>query len=274
MIPPRIGTSGWRYRAWRGDFYPDDLVQRRELEFLARATSSVEINGSFYSLQRPSSYARWRASVPEDYVFAVKGPRYVTHLKKLVGTETAVANFVASGLLALGPTLGPILWQLPAVSAFDAGRLATFFASLPRSTAEAAALGARHDEKLAADRVFLGVEHDAPLRHCLEARHPSFDSPEAYALLREFDVGCVVADTAGRFPMLAEVTSDVVYVRLHGDSELYTSGYSDEALAEWAVRVEAWAAGGAAVYVYFDNDARGHAPWDAVALRRMVDGAR
>ncbi|MBY6368592.1 DUF72 domain-containing protein [Rhodococcoides corynebacterioides] len=274
MIAPRIGTSGWRYRAWRGDFYPDDLVQRRELEYLSRQTSSVEINGSFYSLQRPSSYARWRAAVGDDFVFAVKGPRYVTHMKKLVGTDAAVANFVASGVLALGPTLGPILWQLPAVSAFDADRLATFFASLPRTVADAAVLGARHDEKLADDRVFLDVLHDGPLRHCLEARHPSFDTPEAYALLREYDVGCVVADTAGRFPTLAEVTSDVVYVRLHGDTELYTSGYPDDALAEWAVRVEAWAAAGAAVYVYFDNDARGHAPWDAVALRRMVGGAR
>lgn len=137
----RIGISGWRYAGWRGDFYPAGLAQRRELEYASRALTSIEINGSFYSLQRPSSYRRWRAETPEGFVFAVKGPRFVTHMKKLVGVDAALGNSFASGVLALGPRLGPILWQLPATFRFDASRMADFFALLPRSTTEAARLG-------------------------------------------------------------------------------------------------------------------------------------
>ena len=110
----RVGISGWTYPGWRGDFYPKGLVQRRELEYAAQQLSSVEINGSFYSLQRPTSYAAWREQTPDDFVFAVKGGRFITHMKRLRGVETALANFFASGLLALGPKLGPLLWQLPA----------------------------------------------------------------------------------------------------------------------------------------------------------------
>ncbi|MBY6686575.1 DUF72 domain-containing protein [Rhodococcus sp. BP-149] len=269
----RIGISGWRYAGWRGDFYPAGLAQRRELEYASRALTSIEINGSFYSLQRPSSYQRWRAETPEGFVFAVKGPRFVTHMKKLVGVDAALGNFFASGVLALGPRLGPILWQLPATFRFDATRMADFFALLPRSTTEAARLGEKHDDKLAVDRVFLDVDEDRPLRHCLEVRHPSFDSPEAYELMRAHDIGCVVADSAGKFPMLTEVTSDVVYVRLHGDTELYTSGYSDEALGRWAERLGEWRAAKRDVYVYFDNDAKGFAPWDALRLIEMTHAA-
>ncbi|MEJ7742180.1 MAG: DUF72 domain-containing protein [Nocardioidaceae bacterium] len=134
----RIGISGWRYRGWRGDFYPQGLVQREELTFAAQIFSSIELNGSFYSLQRPSSYALWFQQTPEYFEFAVKGGRFITHMKKLVGVESALANFFASGVLALGPKLGPILWQLPASTAFDANRLAAFFAQLPRTTLAAA----------------------------------------------------------------------------------------------------------------------------------------
>ncbi|WP_328810742.1 DUF72 domain-containing protein [Rhodococcus sp. NBC_00294] len=269
----RIGISGWRYAGWRGDFYPAGLAQRRELEYASRALTSIEINGSFYSLQRPSSYQRWRAETPDGFVFAVKGPRFVTHMKKLVGVDAALGNFFASGVLALGPRLGPILWQLPATFRFDATRMADFFALLPRSTTEAARLGEKHDDKLADDRVFLDVDEDRPLRHCLEVRHPSFDSAEAYELMRTQGIGCVVADSAGKFPMLTEVTSDVVYVRLHGDTELYTSGYSDEALGRWAERIGEWRAAKRDVYVYFDNDAKGFAPWDALRLIEMTQAA-
>ncbi|MBY6537503.1 DUF72 domain-containing protein [Rhodococcus sp. BP-349] len=269
----RIGISGWRYAGWRGDFYPAGLAQRRELEYASRALTSIEINGSFYSLQRPSSYQRWRAETPEGFVFAVKGPRFVTHMKKLAGVDAALGNFFASGVLALGPRLGPILWQLPATFRFDATRMADFFALLPRSTTEAARLGEKHDDKLADDRVFLDVDEDRPLRHCLEVRHPSFDSAEAYELMRAQGIGCVVAYYAGKFPMLTEVTSDVVYVRLHGDTELYASGYSDEALGRWAERIGEWRAAKRDVYVYFDNDAKGYAPWDALRLIEMTQAA-
>ncbi len=272
MARIRVGISGWRYAGWRGDFYPVGLVQRHELAYAAQRLSSAEINGSFYSLQRPSSYARWREQTPEDFVFAVKGGRFITHLKKLVGVETALANFFASGVLALGPKLGPFLWQLPENLRFDAARLEGFFTQLPRTTGEAAALAARHDAKVPDDRALTVAEDERPLRHALEFRSPTFCTREAYDLLRRHDIACVVADTAGRWPFVEEVTSDFMYVRLHGDEELYTSGYGEPALARWAGRCRRWAAQGQDVYVYFDNDARGHAPHDAVALQALVGG--
>ena len=148
MASIRIGISGWTYPGWRGSFYPPGLVQRRELEYASARFGSIEINGSFYSLQRPSSYASWRAQTPDDTVFAVKGGRFITHLKKLAGVETALANFFASGILALGPKIGPILWQLPPTLAYDETPLSAFFEQLPRTTAQAAALADRHDEKV------------------------------------------------------------------------------------------------------------------------------
>jgi uncharacterized protein YecE (DUF72 family) len=267
----RVGISGWRYRAWRGDFYPDGLRQKDELRYAAERLGTIEVNGSFYSLQRPTSYAAWSEAVPDDCVLAVKGGRYITHMKKLIDVESALANFFASGVLALGDKLGPVLWQLPEVLAFDAERMTTFFDLLPRTTAEAADLAERHDDKLPDERSLTTpiVPGERPVRHVLEFRHPSFCEPEALDLLRQHDIGCVVADTAGHWVEADAVTSDVVYVRLHGDVDLYTSGYSPEALDRWAERCLAWAQE-ADVYVYLDNDARGHAPWDALALQARV----
>ncbi|MGE5720284.1 MAG: DUF72 domain-containing protein, partial [Nocardioidaceae bacterium] len=226
----RIGISGWNYAGWRGDFYPKGLVQRLELAYAAERLTSIEINGSFYSLQRPSSYAAWREQTPDDFVFAVKGGRFITHMKKLAGVETALANFFASGVLALGPKLGPVLWQLPPNLGFDAERLTSFFEQLPRTTAAAAEVAKRHDSKVPDDRALTAAEADRPIRHALEVRHHSFATPEAVALLRAHDVALVVADTAGRWPLVEEATSDHMYVRLHGDLELYTSGYTPQAL--------------------------------------------
>jgi uncharacterized protein YecE (DUF72 family) len=272
MARIRVGISGWRYAGWRGDFYPKGLVQRNELAYAAERLSSAEINGSFYSLQRPSSYATWREQTPDDFVFAVKGGRFITHLKKLAGVETALANFFASGVLALGPKLGPFLWQLPENLRFDAERLEGFFAQLPRTAGAAAELAKRHDAKVPEDRALTTAEDDRPLRHALEFRSPTFCTEEAYDLLRRHDIACVVADTAGRFPFVEQVTSDFMYVRLHGDTELYVSGYSDATLERWAERCRSWAASGQDVYVYFDNDAKGYAPHDAVALLAKVGG--
>jgi len=271
-----VGISGWRYPGWRGDFYPKGLPQRRELEYAAERLDSVEINGSFYSLQRPESYRRWRSEVPDDFVFAVKGGRFITHMKRLRDIETPLANFFASGVLALGATLGPILWQLPERLPFDAELLEHFLAQLPRTTGAALALARRHDARLDG-RAWLEIETDAPLRHCLEVRHPSYTGPEFAALLAAQGVGSVVADTAGRFPFIDAVTADFVYVRLHGADELYASGYDDAALDDWAARTRGWLDGSGAadgrprdVYLYFDNDARGHAPFDAMRLRERL----
>ena len=266
----RIGISGWRYAPWRGQFYPPGLAQRRELEYAAERFSSVEINGSFYSLQRPSSYLRWRDETPDDFVFAVKGGRYLTHMLRLRETRTALANFFASGVLALGPKLGPILWQLPARQQFDAELLEGFCTLLPRTTAEAAALAAEHDAKLATPP-WTSIDGDRPLRYALEVRHESFGSDESIALLRDNDISLVVADTAGVFPDIRAITSDFVYVRLHGEDELYVSGYTDESLRRWASLVTKWSDAGRDVFVYFDNDAKVRAPFDAMTLRSLTD---
>ena len=265
----RVGISGWTYAGWRGDFYPRGLVQRRELEYAAERLTSIEINGSFYSLQRPTSYTSWREQTPDDFVFSVKGGRYITHLKRLADVETALANFFASGVLALGPKLGPILWQLPENLKFDADRLAGFFGLLPRTTTEAAVLAQRHDDKVPEDRALMTADADRPLRYALEFRSQSFVTPEATNLLREHDIATVLADTAGKWPKVDEDTSDFRYVRLHGDAELYASGYSDAALAQWAKSCRRWAEN-RDVFVYFDNDIKGYAPHDAMALQERL----
>ncbi len=287
----RVGISGWRYPSWRGDFYPAGLRQRLELHHASRRLTTIEINASFYALQRPETYRAWADQTPEDFLFSVKGGRFITHLKRLVDVRTPLANFFASGVLALDARLGPVLWQLPVTLAFDEERVATFLDLLPRSTGAAAALAAEHDARLDG-RAWAAVDVDRPLRHVLEVRHPSYADPRFVRLLRRQDVGLVVADAAQRWPVIEDVTSDLVYVRLHGHTELYASGYDDAALDRWADRVRRWAAGdqpsdartvgppappdgpgGRDVLVYLDNDAAGRAPWDAMALAERL-GAR
>jgi uncharacterized protein YecE (DUF72 family) len=270
----RVGISGWRYRPWRGTFYPKGLPQRRELEYVASHLRTVEINGSFYSLQRPDSYRAWYAQTPPDFVFAVKGGRFITHMKKLADIDTPLANFFASGVLALEEKLGPVLWQLPPNLGFDPDRLAAFFERLPRTTAAAARLAERHDERLEG-RAWTGTGEDRPIRHALEVRHGTFRDPAFTELLRDHDIAVVVADTAGKWPLIEEATADFVYVRLHGDSELYVSGYDDAALDAWAARIRRWDGDGRDVYVYFDNDVKVRAPVDAIALAdRLTDLGR
>jgi uncharacterized protein YecE (DUF72 family) len=267
----RIGISGWRYAGWRGSFYPPGLVQRRELAYAAERLSSIEINGSFYALQRPDSYRAWRQETPEDFLFSVKGGRFITHMKKLSGVEAPLANFFASGMLALGPKLGPFLWQLPPNLGFDADRLSGFLDLLPRTAGELARLAAGHDAKVPTDRALTVAEDEGqPIRHAVEVRHTSFRDPDFYELLRQHQVALVLADTAGRWPFLEESTAGFRYVRLHGDAELYASGYSDEALDRWAARVRSWVAAGQDVYVYFDNDIKVRAPYDAIHLAERL----
>lgn len=270
----RVGISGWTYAPWRGDFYPAGLAHRRELEYASSKLSSIEINGTFYAMQKPTSFVKWRDETPDDFVFSIKGGRYITHVKRLNDAEAALANFFATGLLSLGGKLGPILWQLPPNFQFDAGKLAAFFDLLPRTTTAAVELGKRRDEKLADDRVSLVADGERRLRYALEVRHPSFQTDEAVELLREKDVAFVVADTAGRYPFVDAPTSDFMYVRLHGDKELYASGYDDAALDTWAGRVSEWTGAGLDVFAYFDNDMKGYAPFDAMRLAERVAPAK
>ena len=265
----RIGISGWRYAPWRGVFYPQGLAQRRELEYCGRHFPTVEINGSFYSLQRPEYYEQWYRDTPEGFVFAVKGSRYITHMLRLTNIEKPLANFFASGILALDDKLGPFLWQFPEMFRFNAERLEAFFRSLPRTTSQALALARRRDARMTG-RSRLAIRAERPLRHAIEIRHPSFINQDFVSLLRKHRVALVVADTAGKWPKMFHVTADFVYVRLHGDKRIYTSGYTNRSLDEWARRIRAWDRAGRDVYVYFDNDVKVKAPFDALALMEKL----
>ena len=261
----RIGISGWRYDPWRGVFYPEGMPHRRELEFCGRHFPTVEINGSFYSLQRPEYYEQWYRETPQGFLFAVKGSRYITHMLRLTKIEKPLANFFASGILNLREKLGPFLWQFPPMFRYNEQRLARFFDLVPRTTAAALSLARKRDARMIG-RSRLAIDADRPIRHALEIRHPSFMTAEFVRLLRKHDIGLVVADTAGKWPKMLHVTSDFVYVRLHGDVKIYTSGYSDKALDSWARRIRAWDKAGRDVYVYFDNDVKVKAPFDALNL--------
>jgi uncharacterized protein YecE (DUF72 family) len=265
-----VGISGYDYKPWRGRFYPDDLPARRWLEYASRRFNSIELNGTFYSLKSPAVFERWAAEVPaRDFLFAVKGGRFITHNLKLRNVEHALGNFFASGVLALGKRSGPFLWQLPATYRFDAERMDSFMRQLPRTSREAEAVALRHDDRLRRGAL---VEAAAPVtyRHAFEVRHPSYFHDEFYAILREHRMGFVIADTAGKFPYAEKVTADFVYVRLHGSRELYASGYTDSELDGWARRIAGWRAEGLDVHVYFDNDAKVHAPFDAMRLAQRV----
>jgi uncharacterized protein YecE (DUF72 family) len=199
----------------------------------------------------------------------VKGSRYITHLLRLRNIDKPLANFYASGVFNLRDKLGPFLWQFPPMFRYDRVRLESFFERLPRTTAQALALARRRDHRLIG-RSRLAIDADRPLRHAVEIRHPSFMHEDFVALLRAHDIGLVVADTAGKWPKLFHVTSGFVYVRLHGDVKIYASGYSARALAGWARRIRRWAADGRDVYVYFDNDVKVRAPFDALNLMRKL----
>lgn len=264
----RIGISGWTYAPWRGTFFPKGLRQADELAFASRSVNTIEINGTFYSLQRPSSFAAWHAHTPPGFLFSVKGPRYITHILRLREARTALANFLASGVLRLGEKLGPMLWQLPPSLAYDPKVLGAFLAMLPRSTRAAAALARRHDSHVRLG-TWMKTDQDRPVRHALEVRHPSFETPAFLRQLRDADVAVVVADTAGKWPAFTEATSGLVYVRLHGAERLYVSGYTPGALALWARRVSAWVRRHD-VFVYFDNDVKVRAPYDAMSLAHRL----
>jgi uncharacterized protein YecE (DUF72 family) len=278
-----IGVSGWRYEPWRGNFYPRGLAQSKELWHAARHFNSIELNGSFYSLQRPSSYAMWAEQTPPGFIFAVKGGRFITHMLKLRNIESAMGNFFASGLFALGDKLGPILWQFPPQMRLNLELFEQFFASLPKTTAAAAKVAMQHDHRLKG-RELLEPLHRQRLRHCVEVRHESFVDTAFIDLLRRYGIAWVVADTPNPWPLYEDVTADFVYMRLHGSTELYKSRYTPEQIEDWAGRIDAWRNGrqpkdarlisrkaspkreARDVYCYFDNTDKLHAPDNAREL--------
>lgn len=281
----RIGISGWTYKPWRGVFFPKGLPQKQEMAFAARTFPSIEVNGTFYGLQRPKSFQAWHDGTPEDFVFAIKASRYITHIRRLRDAEEAMANFFAQGILALGKKLGPILWQLPPSYRFDPERLEDFFKLLPHDTAAAAKLARKHEPRMKG-RVFLTPDRKRPLRHAMEIRHESFRDERFVALLRKYRVGLVVADTVD-WPRLGDITADFVYARLHGSEQLYASGYSDKALRDWARWFHSWSRSQSPrdvdrvssrkarvkvkdIFVYFDNDIKVRAPFDAMKLAQRL----
>jgi uncharacterized protein YecE (DUF72 family) len=270
-----IGTSGYIYPRWRGQFYPADLPQRAWLTHASRHFNSIELNGTFYSLKSPEVYARWARETPDSFIFAIKGSRFITHNKKLARVDGALANFFASGILELGRKTGPFLWQLPATSPFDRDRVDAFLRLLPVDSSAASRLAAKHDPTIVPRATATSPTH-VRYRHALEPRHPSYFTEECYALLRNHGVALVIADTGGKFPVAHELTAPFVYVRLHGSEALYASRYSDHELDHWADQLVRWSDSSEGsprdLYVYFDNDAWGHAPFDAMRLaERMED---
>ena len=282
----RIGVSGWNYDSWRGSFYPDGLPQREELRYAGERFDTLEVNATFYRLASQQRCTRWRDAVPADVVLAVKGSRFITHNKKLADTGTALANFLASGILALDTKLGPILWQLPEQLHFDAERVEGFLASLPQDTEAAADLARGHDGRV--EEAAYGTGSNHRLRHVLEVRHTSYLCEEMAAIARRHGVALAFSH-AQEWPYTEEVTAGFVYLRLHGPGALYASSYGEDELRAWAQRLHRWHAAEQPadahtitdrapprrrerdVYVYFDNDAGGYAPRNAARLRALVD---
>jgi uncharacterized protein YecE (DUF72 family) len=282
-----IGISGWTYAGWRKVFYPDGLAQHRELEYASRQLNSIEINGTFYSLQRPESFERWHEQTPRGFRFAVKGSRFITHMKQLRDVRTPLANFFASGVLRLEEKLGPLLWQFSDRMRFDAERFTQFLELLPRDAGEASKLARAHDARVSG-RASYHTETDRPIRHALEVRHASFMNDEFLDLLRRYRTALVFSDAAADWPYAEDVTTDFVYLRLHGAEELYASGYDADSLDAWATKLRAWLAGGEPraaqragtqrapkrrgrdAYVFFDNDAKVRAPFDAMSLAERL----
>lgn len=284
----RIGISGWRFDGWRGTFYPEDLTQKRELEFASRKLNSIELNGTFYSTQKPQSFQSWRNETPDDFVFSIKGSQFITHIRKLENVEGALANFLAQGMLCLGRKLGPILWQLPPQTSFSAAKIEAFLKLLPHTHRQAAAYASQRDEWMSG-RCWLDVEEgDLLFRHAMESRHKSFATPEYIELLRKYNVALVVADSV-KWPVMMDLTADFVYCRLHGSEKIYPDGYTAEAIDTWAQRILKWSRGEEVtdgtrihanpgpkqelrdVFVYFDDDNKVRAPHDAQEMSKRIE---
>jgi len=253
----RVGIGGWIFEAWRNNFYPKGLPKTRELHHASRALTTIEINSTYYSAQKPTTYQRWADETPDDFVFSVKASRFATNRRVLADAGRSVELFATGGITELKTKLGPILWQFAPTKKFDAEDFEAFLALLPR-------------------------EHDGvKFRHAIEVRHASFGVPQFVALARKFGAAIVVADSA-KYPCFADITSDFVYARLQSAEPAIATGYAPSEIAKWAKRAKSWAEGGAAeelpliggatakkkrdVFVYMINGAKERAPAAAIAL--------
>lgn len=266
----RTGTAGWVFAPWRGTFFPKGLVQKRELPYAAERLSSIEINATFRANQKPASFTRWASETPEDFQFSVKGPQLVTHIKRLKNSSEPLANFFASGPLALGGRLGPFVWQLPPNLAFDPESFAAFLHMLPKDIQSYLALAEKADP--ARVEPFLETTGVGPIRHAIEPRHQSFDAPEVNALLAEHNIARVIADTIES--PARDLTADFAYCRLQGPARPDATGYTDADIADWAGTMGQWRDAGRDVYAYFVHEDKLHAPANAIALRQALGISR
>jgi uncharacterized protein YecE (DUF72 family) len=240
-----VGVGGWNFAPWRGSFYPEDLPQARELHYASRALTSIEINSTFYGLQKPATFEKWRDLTPDGFVFSVKAPRFVTNRKNLADGASSIERFLASGVLRLGAKLGPINWQLAPTKRFDAPEIAEFLALLPHEL------------------------EGRTLRHALEVRHSSFDCEEFVTLAREHRVAVVEAGDSS-YPRIEANTAPFSYLRLMGTKPTTPKGYSPAALARWRERAQALARDGD-VFVYFISGAKQRNPQAALALLAALE---
>lgn len=254
----RVGIGGWTYAPWRNNFYPEGLVQRRELEYASRRLSTIEVNGTFYGAQKPSTYARWASETPEDFVFSLKAPQHVTQRGPLAKATRAAHGFLTGGLAELGHRLGPVLWQFPPSRPFEPDDLAPFLEALPRQV------------------------DGLPLRHVLEVRHDSFVCPEFVELARRYGIAAAYADSS-EHPQIGDITTDFVYARLMSSRAELSHGYRPAQLDQWSQRAREWARGGDPadlphvmarreheaprdVFIYFISSAKQRNPAAATAL--------
>lgn len=266
----RIGISGWTFPPWRGTFYPKGLTQKKELEFASRAFSSIEINGTFYSLQRPKTFESWYSETPADFQFAVKAPQFITHVLRLKEAEEPLYNFLASGLLCLKEKLGPILWQFPPFVTLKDDRFEKFLELLPHDTKAAAKLAKRHGPKVEG-RSYCEAKEKHPLRHAFELRHPSFKDPGFLRLLEKHNIAFVTAHAGGdKAPYIVKPTADFTYLRLHGEGKKYKKGYSDSEITKLAKLITDWNKSGISTYTYFSNEAKLYSPASAQKLTRKL----
>jgi len=259
----RIGVGGWVFEPWRGAFFPEGLAQSKELAYMSRHLTSIEINGTYYGSQKPASFRKWHEETPDDFVFAVKGPRFATNRKVLAEAGPSIERFFASGVMELKQKLGPVNWQFMASKKFDPDDFAAFLALLPRE-----------------------VEGREVL-HAVEVRHASFRAPEFVALAREHGVAAIV-DADSHFPQIADVTAPFVYARIMGTEDDEPAGYAPAALDAWADRARSWAAGDAPgdvemvappaekrprdVFLYVISGAKHRNPAAAMALIERIGG--
>jgi uncharacterized protein YecE (DUF72 family) len=265
----RVGMSGWTFAEWRKDFYPEGLPQKKELEYASREMNSLEINGTFYALQKPATFKNWGAQVPKDFVMALKAPQFITHVLRLKDCEDPLYNFLASGPLCLGEKMGPLLWQFPSFMTLKDDRFADFIKLLPHTAKEMSAAAKKHGPKVKG-RAFTKASGDYRVRHAFEFRHPSFNNKDFLAMLKEHNIAAVIHHASKESAEIEEVTADFAYVRLFGEGKKYAKGYPAKEIKEWAKTITQWSKEKKDVFAYFGTEAKAYAPFDAIKLSKEL----